>query len=67
MKQQSAEAFGKIDLLKTQTNEIGSKVDNIVMKTMEVQSLITNVADASESNKQTATDVSVLINKFKTM
>ena len=67
MKQQSADAFGKIDLLKTQTNEIGSKVDNIVMKTMEVQSLITNVADASESNKQTATDVSALINKFKTM
>ncbi len=67
MKQQSADAFGKIDLLKTQTNEIGSKVDNIVMKTMEVQSLITNVADASESNKQTATDVSELINKFKTM
>ena len=67
MKQQSADAFGKIDLLKAQTNEIGSKVDNIVLKTMEVQTLITNVADASESNKQTATDVSELINKFKTM
>lgn len=67
MKQQSVEAFGKIDTLKSQTNEIGDKVDNIVMKTMEVQTLITNVADASESNKKTATDVSELINKFKTM